>query len=243
MPNRILKESITTSDSIDALTLFEEVFFYRLVVSCDDYGRMDGRAPILRARLFPLKNVSDKQINDAICSLCKVGILTAYTVDGRPYVKFTSWDKHQQIRAKKSKYPDSNVSDSTCYHMISNDIKCARNPIQSESNPNPNTKGETTKRERFVLPTLDEVKAYCEERHNKVNAQTFVDFYASKGWKVGNQPMRDWKAAVRTWEKRESGGGNVKTVSAQQYTQRQYTESDYDDLYTDVIEEARRAQV
>lgn len=55
----------------------------------------------------------------------------------------------------------------------------------------------------FSPPTVEMVKAYCQERGNRVDHQRFVDFYASKGWKVGNQPMKDWKAAVRTWEQRE----------------------------------------
>ena len=61
---------------------------------------------------------------------------------------------------------------------------------------------------KFKQPTIDEVRAYCSERHNNVNPQTFVDFYASKGWKVGNQPMRDWKACVRTWEQKDKGKPN-----------------------------------
>lgn len=56
-------------------------------------------------------------------------------------------------------------------------------------------------RETFTPPTVDEVKAYCTERGNNVDAERFCDFYASKGWRVGNQPMRDWKAAVRNWER------------------------------------------
>lgn len=57
---------------------------------------------------------------------------------------------------------------------------------------------------RFTPPTTEEVKAYCEERGNNVDPERFIDFYASKGWKVGNQGMKDWKAAVRTWEKRDT---------------------------------------
>jgi len=56
----------------------------------------------------------------------------------------------------------------------------------------------------FVPPTLQEVREYCLERKNKVDPEQFIDFYSSKGWKVGSQPMKDWKAAVRTWEKRDS---------------------------------------
>lgn len=58
-----------------------------------------------------------------------------------------------------------------------------------------------TPSKRFTKPTLEEVRAYCQERKNCVNAEKFVDYYDSNGWKVGKNPMKDWKAAVRTWEK------------------------------------------
>ena len=103
MPNRILKESICTSENIDDLSWFEEVVFYRLIVNCDDYGRMDGRSKILKARLFPLKSVTDKQISDAVQSLRTAGIVDLYFVDGKPFLQLRTWDKHQQTRAKKSK--------------------------------------------------------------------------------------------------------------------------------------------
>lgn len=55
---------------------------------------------------------------------------------------------------------------------------------------------------RFVKPTLEQIKEYCLTRKNNIDAQHFMDFYESKGWKVGNQSMKDWKACVRTWEQR-----------------------------------------
>lgn len=57
------------------------------------------------------------------------------------------------------------------------------------------------RQKKFVPPTVEEVAAYCLERKNKVDAAYFVDHYTSNGWKVGKQNMKDWKAAVRTWEK------------------------------------------
>ena len=54
---------------------------------------------------------------------------------------------------------------------------------------------------------MADVAAYCQERGSTVDPQRFVDFYASKGWRVGSQPMKDWKAAVRTWERREQPQG------------------------------------
>ena len=68
------------------------------------------------------------------------------------------------------------------------------------------------KRKQFKPPTVDEVEAYCQERMNNVDAEAFVDFYESKGWMVGKNKMKDWKAAVRTWEK----GKNSKQKPRQQ---------------------------
>ena len=62
--------------------------------------------------------------------------------------------------------------------------------------------------QRFRPPTLEEVSAYCRERGNSVDAQRFIDYYTANGWRVGKNPMRDWKAAVRTWERGEQNGDN-----------------------------------
>ena len=149
MPNRILKESICTSDSVEKLSWFEEVFFYRLIVNCDDYGRMDARLPILRARLFPLKNTTNKDIKNALQSLRSAGLIDLYEVDGRSVLQMRTWEKHQQIRARKSKYPakdsGAQVDDIKCNHLQSDDIKCnqviststvIQSESESESNPN-----------------------------------------------------------------------------------------------------------
>lgn len=139
MPNRILKESICRSDTIDQLTWFEEVLFYRLIVSCDDYGRFDGRPAVIRGTCFPLKDITCKSIADALQKLTSVGLVREYYVQGRPYLQMITWGDHQQVRAKKSKYP---AEDSNCENLISSDINCnqmilsdcnsPRNPIQSE---------------------------------------------------------------------------------------------------------------
>ena len=59
------------------------------------------------------------------------------------------------------------------------------------------------KQKRFCRPDAREVADYCRERGNQVDAQRFVDYYTANGWRVGKNPMKDWKAAVRTWEKQE----------------------------------------
>lgn len=209
MPNRILKESICTSDEIDSLSAFQETVFYRLIVMCDDYGRMDARPKILASKLFPLKDIRAAQIEDALRALTSAELVTLYTVDGKPFLQMNTWDRHQQIRAKKSKYPapaDGVIaSDSNCNQLIEDDSKCPRNPIQSESESNPNTnRADKPPRSRFEKPTVADVEAYCIENGYSVDAQHFVDYYDSNGWKVGKNPMKDWKATVRSWASRDA---------------------------------------
>lgn len=72
--------------------------------------------------------------------------------------------------------------------------------VNVNENENEKKKGRS-----FVKPSVQEVSDYCRERNNNVDARAFVDFYESKGWLIGKEKMKDWKAAVRTWERRQSG--------------------------------------
>ena len=141
MPNRIIKESICTSENVDLLTDFQEVCFYRLMVNCDDFGRMDARPKIVKARLFPLKDVDAATVDSAIRALAAADLIILYEVDGKPYLQMKTWDKHQQRRANASKYPspesgsiiihsDEVKPEANDEHMISDDINC--NQMQSD---------------------------------------------------------------------------------------------------------------
>lgn len=85
--------------------------------------------------------------------------------------------------------------------------------IKIERERDSSAKSTTTKRKRFEKPTLSEIKQYCIERNNNVNAEHFFDYYESNGWKVGKNSMKDWKAAVRTWERSEYRKPTVKKNS------------------------------
>jgi len=139
MPNRIIKESICRSDNLNKLTPSEECFFYRLLVQCDDYGRYDGRPAILKGSCFPLKDRINKRVIEGwLAALEAVKLIQRYEVNGLPYIQLPTWNDHQQVRAKRSKYPSMESNGS---HPLSTDITCPRNPIQSksksESNPTP----------------------------------------------------------------------------------------------------------
>lgn len=137
MPNRIIKESICTSETIDQMSWFEECFYHRLWTACDDYGRMDARPAILKSKLFPLKDrLSLKDIENALYKLADIGCVRLYECDSKPYLYLPAWEVHQRVRNKRSKYPEP---DSSADSAQSSDIRCqltascGLNPIQSES--------------------------------------------------------------------------------------------------------------
>ena len=79
-------------------------------------------------------------------------------------------------------------------------IKKNKEVMNTPYNPPQGDEGVSVSR-RFVPPTPEEIGTYCRERNNGIDGSEFCDFYTSKGWKVGKNPMKDWKAAVRTWER------------------------------------------
>lgn len=134
MPNRILKESICTSEEIDLLDSEQEVFFYRLMVVVDDFGLMDARLSILKAKCYPLKSIEINSIQQNLARLQEVGLVRLYQVGGKPYLSITNWAKHQQIRAKRAKYPTPGQGDEiTCNQLIANVPVIQSNPILSLS--------------------------------------------------------------------------------------------------------------
>lgn len=184
MPNRIIKESITTSCEIDNLSADEERFFYRLIVACDDYGRMDARPSVLRAKCFPLKvdQIKDKDVIGYLNALINIKLVKLYDVAGKPYLQMVTWDKHQQRRAKYSKFPAPTNG------MISNDINGnhiqvnvpeeSRNREYEESSTeeseaqNPPTPFENIKQlYHDTCPGLRKVKTMSETRKTHVRAR------------------------------------------------------------------------
>lgn len=83
-------------------------------------------------------------------------------------------------------------------------------------------------RHRFVPPTVDEVRAYCAEKGYSVDPERFVDYYTSNGWRVGKNPMRDWKASVRTWVRKDNQNGRVEKSAGA-------AEKAWDDSFGNVI--------
>ena len=92
-----------------------------------------------------------------------------------------------------------------CYEGISkNDKEVLTKMLKNNNTINNNNTTYSNSKGRFKKPTLDEVKNYCILRNNNIDAEAFIDFYESKNWQIGKNKMKDWKACVRTWERRET---------------------------------------
>lgn len=101
----------------------------------------------------------------------------------------------------------------------SNDILTTTIEEKKEGNIKEDT---NVSKKRFAPPSVDEVRAYCAERNNGIDPQSFIDFYESKGWMVGKNHMRDWKAAVRTWERNRTKPPNGKKSNFNNFEQNNY---------------------
>lgn len=253
MPNRIIKESVCTSDNIDQLTEFQEVFFYRLIVNCDDFGRFDARPKLLSSRLFPLRDVGTDRIAETLEALQAADLIIVYKVGGHPYLQMKTWDKHQQKRASESKYPSPDDAD--CNTLISNDINC--NQAQSDDIKSPrnrirnrNTIIDNRNRESRAREDDDDQMVTTEEAgeiqndHDRVlNAAedagfimsndvraTLISLYADYGLQKVLDGLRSCvehgapkPAYLRAVLRGESRKPPGKTVPAQQYGQRDYS--------------------
>ena len=181
------------------------------------------------------QNLSDEQAGQLIKAMCFYNKGEEYTPSDPTVTAMFSmvkegmdhnsdhYDKVCQRRAeagkkgadKRWKDGKSHSEDGkTCKTLTeSESVTLTETLTESESVIPPSEESKSRTRKRFRPPTVEEVEAYCFERNNKVDAERFVDFYSSNGWRVGKNPMKDWKAAVRTWEKRED---NVVNMTAAQ---------------------------
>lgn len=115
----------------------------------------------------------------------------------------------RKSREKKKALPECNNVTAKCNIVQKSDIEIElEKEIEKDKD---NNIGDKPKRTRFIPPTREEVQAYCLGRNNNVDVERFIDHYTSNGWMVGKNKMKDWKAAVRTWER-----NNIHTAPKQE---------------------------
>ena len=228
---RMFTQKITESDAFLDMPLSAQALYFHLCMNADDDGFVKNPKRIARMMgsndddfsLLILKSFVIKYETGVIVikhwrmhnllrkdryneteyleekSMLNIKENGAYTLDrnqGKPLVA-TKWQPNgNQMEPQVSIGKDSIVKDSIGY------IKEKDTPLGVSKK----------KSDRFTPPSLEDVQNYCLERNNSVDPQAIIDFYESKGWMVGKNKMKDWKAAVRTWERNRNNSKKEKTV-------------------------------
>lgn len=127
MPNRILKESIRTSKSINALSDFQFRLWAYLITYVDDFGRGSAEPDIIKGFVFPRRKcVTETSIKTALTDLANMGLIQLYEVDGDSYLCLRNWEKHQKPRAATSKYPAPPEIVDDCEQMQADASRCSQ---------------------------------------------------------------------------------------------------------------------
>lgn len=153
----------------------------------------------------------------------------------------------------EQKFRDINTSIiNTCIKREKNIIKKERQKTDKEAAPKSSENQLQTKRKKFIPPTVEEVREYCRARRNNISAEMFIASYEAKGWFIGKNKMKDWRAAVRTWELRAK---SERTNRANDYLNGEESISAYEEAtsgisygeyldraYLDMTERARKSE-
>jgi len=131
VPNRIIRDSITTSPTLDKLSAEAECLFYRLLTQADDHGRFMADPMVLIASCYPLRArvATCEQMTAWVGECQQAGLVVLYEHDERVYGHFPSWRKHNRVRAVSSKYPPPN--DNICQHVQTSANTCEHMPTRA----------------------------------------------------------------------------------------------------------------
>jgi hypothetical protein len=225
---RMFTKKITDSDAFIEMSSAAQALYFHLNQSADD----DGFNNQIQMAMFR----SHASIDDLKVLMLKNFIIRFES----GVIVIKHWWMHNTLR--KDRYNSTNFQEELSMLNIKENgaytISCAdgcqmvaeRLPQISIDKISIDKLSKEKNSGRFTPPTPDEVRSYCQERNNKVDAERFVDFYASKGWMVGKTKMKDWKACVRTWEKEDKSKPQQEkpksTNKFNQFPQRDYSDND-----------------
>lgn len=152
---------------------------------------------------LPILDICKKTLYRRLEKMCSVEILKHKNVkENGNYSYYTFGQKYTNLISKMSEPCDANVQTLVTQMSEQNNSSIKEIHLLNNSKEKENNKLFSKESSRkFVKPSIEEIKDYCQERNNNVDAEQFYDYYESNGWKVGRNSMKDWKACIRTWEK------------------------------------------
>lgn len=213
---RMFDKTITNSDDFLEMPDSSQNLYFHLSMNADDDGFVNNWKSIMRMtghKEDDLKVLTAKQFIipfDSGVIVIKHWRINNYLRNDR-YVE-------TKFKDEKSKLM---LDDNLVYQMDTNGVHSIdKNSIDKNR----------LEYKSFKKPTLEEVAAYCNERNNGVNPENFIDFYESKGWMVGKNKMQNWKACVRTWEKKKKQESKVPEWFDKKFEVEEVDEKEFDDL-------------
>lgn len=209
---RMFAKTIIDSDAFLDMPTSAQALYFHMAMRADDDGFLNNPKKVQR-----MVGASDDD--------CKLLLAKRFLIAFESgVVVIKHWRIHNYIqkdRYKPTVYQEEKASlslkDNGVYTECIQDVYTGKYSIDKDSIDKDSIDNTADKPQRFTPPTAEEVAAYCRERNNNVDPQSFIDFYDSKGWMIGKNKMKDWKAAVRTWEKRDAEKPKKKTVTAAEY--------------------------
>ena len=155
-----------------------------LLMEIDSFTAKDRECYISNEYIAELLGISVSWASKCLSHLLELGLVRVVKFDGRKrYVESTI-----QFKADLN---ESSMQDGTKVQHTNNNEYINNNSLYKKGSS------------RFQKPTIEEIRQYCLEKGYNVDAEQFFNFYESKGWVVGKSPMKNWRAAVSTWNKRE----------------------------------------
>lgn len=218
---RMFTKKITESDAFLDMPSSTQMLYFHLSMNADDDGFVNNPKKIQR-----MCGASDDDFKLLVAKsfviLFDSGIIVIKHWKMHNYIQNDRYrptdyvDEKSMLGLKKNKaYTlDENKMYTKCIQDVSvGKVRIGKDRL-GEDSIGKDSKGESLRGEkakRFIPPTVEEVESYCSERGNGIDAQSFIDFYESKGWMIGKNKMKDWKAAVRTWERSRNKNSTEKS--------------------------------
>ena len=196
-------KSIVDSDAFLEMPMSARLLYYDLSMRADDDGFVNSPRKIMK-----FVGATNDDMNILIARKFVIAFDNGVVV-------IKHWRIHNYIqsdRYKETNYKEQKalltLDENKAYKMAM-DTPCIQNvsSLETQVRLGKDSIGKDNsigaKRSRFTPPTTEEIQAYCNEKHYNVNPEHFIDYYESNGWKVGRNSMKDWKAAVRNWARRD----------------------------------------
>ena len=218
---RMFAKKITESDAFLDMPSSTQMLYFHLSMNADDDGFVNNPKKIQR-----MCGASDDDFKLLVAKsfviLFESGIIVIKHWKMHNYIQSDRYrptdyvDEKSMLGVKRNKA--YTLDENKMYTKCIQDVSVGKDSIGKDSigkdSIGKDSIGESVrggKAKRFIPPTVEEVESYCSERGNGIDAQSFIDFYESKGWMIGKNKMKDGKAAVRTWERSRNKNSTEKS--------------------------------